>query len=201
VLSEHGFATLLFDLLTPAESQNQRNVFDITLLAHRLVDATPWARADERLHDLPIGLFGASTGAGAAIVAAAAREEISAVVSRGGRPDLAGEATSRLAAPTLLIVGGEDREVLALNEDARRRMCGHTALHIAPGATHLFEGPGTLNEALNAAASWFQTHLKPGPAQTTWPVLALAPDQIVRRRRGYCFQRRSCGGKAGEARQ
>jgi alpha-beta hydrolase superfamily lysophospholipase len=162
-LGERGFATLLFDLLTPAESQDRRNVFDIPLLAHRVVDAIAWARGDKRLERLPIGLFGASTGAGAAIAAAAAREDVSAVVSRGGRPDLAGEALSRIAAPTLLVVGGEDREVIALNRAAQRRMRCRTELHIVPGAGHLFEEPGTLDQALDAAGAWFEAHLEQGP--------------------------------------
>jgi pimeloyl-ACP methyl ester carboxylesterase len=159
-LGDRGFATLLFDLLTPAESRDRRNVFDIQLLAHRVVDAIAWARADTRIEDLSIGLFGASTGGGAAIVAAAAREDVAAVVSRGGRPDLAEGALSRIAAPTLLIVGGDDRDVLALNRNAQARMTCASALHVVPGAGHLFEEPGTLDEALRAAAAWFEAHLR-----------------------------------------
>jgi pimeloyl-ACP methyl ester carboxylesterase len=155
-LGARGFATLLFDLLTPAESSDRRNVFDISLLARRVVDAVAWARTEARLKALPIGLFGASTGGGAAIVAAAAREDVAAVVSRGGRPDLAEGALSRVGAPTLLIGGGDDREVLALNRNAQARMTCHCALHVVPGAGHLFEEPGTLDEALRAAGAWFE---------------------------------------------
>ncbi len=134
-----GFATLLFDLLTEAEADDRRNVFDIPLLGARVVEAIDWARADPRTSALPIGLFGASTGAAAAIVAGAARPDaISAIVSRGGRPDLAAQALGQLHAPTLLIVGANDTEVLALNESARARMTCQTSLAIVPGASHWF---------------------------------------------------------------
>lgn len=160
-LRKQGFATLLFDLLTQEESADRGNVFDIGLLAARVVDAIEGAVADRRIRDLPIGLFGASTGAAAAIAAAVKRPaDVFAVVSRGGRPDLAGEALPLIAAPTLLIVGGEDREVLALNERARARMRCESALVIVPGAGHLFEEPGTLDQALDAARAWFAKHVR-----------------------------------------
>lgn len=160
VLQERGFATLLFDLLTAEESEDRRNVFDVALLAARVEEAIEWARQDQRASGLPIGLFGASTGAAAAIVAAAERpDDVVAIVSRGGRPDLAGGALERLTVPTLLIVGGEDRQVIALNEGAQRRMSCQNQLVIVPGATHLFEEPGALEEALSAAADWFEVHL------------------------------------------
>ncbi|MGD0634122.1 MAG: phosphoribosyltransferase family protein [Beijerinckiaceae bacterium] len=159
-LGKLGFATLLFDLLTEDEANDRRNVFDIPLLGERVVEAIDWARADARTFALPIGLFGASTGAGAAIVAAAARpDEVSAIVSRGGRPDLAGEALSLVRAPVVLIVGGDDHEVLALNKSARAHMKCETSLVIVPGASHLFEETGTLEQALEAAGEWFTRHL------------------------------------------
>lgn len=161
VLQQHGFATLLFDLLTPAESADRRNVFDIDMLARRVIEAIDWARADARTKTLPIGLFGASTGAGAALTAAAGHPtEVAAVVSRGGRPDLAGAALARVRAPTLLIVGGDDREVIALNRAAQAQMRCESELAIIPGAGHLFEEPGTLDEALAAASTWFEAHLQ-----------------------------------------
>jgi len=168
-LQRRSFATLLFDLLTPEEGEDRRNVFDIALLAARVGEAIDWARQDHRMSGLPIGLFGASTGAGAAIVAAAAQpSEVAAVVSRGGRPDLAGEALERLVAPTLLVVGGEDGDVITLNEAAQRQMSCENQLVIVPGATHLFEEPGTLDKALDAAGNWFETHLrKAGRAKKT----------------------------------
>lgn len=161
VLQQAGFATLLFDLLTPAEAEDRHNVFDIGLLGDRVLQAIKWTQDDERARTMRIGLFGASTGAAAAIVAAAAAPDlVAAVVSRGGRPDLAGEALKRLRAPTMLIVGGEDREVIVLNEKAALRMgCAHE-LAIVPGAGHLFEEPGTLDAALRLAARWFLTYLE-----------------------------------------
>jgi dienelactone hydrolase len=156
-----GLATLLFDLLTPAEGADRRNVFDILLLADRLAHAAAWARSDPRVAALPIGFFGASTGAAAAIVAAADLPgEIAAVVSRGGRPDLADTALASLRAPTLLIVGGADRDVLMLNEAARKSMRCTTELIIVPGATHLFEEPGALDQVIDHAGDWFETYLK-----------------------------------------
>jgi putative phosphoribosyl transferase len=159
------FSSLLFDLLTDEEARDRRNVFDIPLLGARMAEAIDWARADERTFRLRIGLFGASTGAAAAIVAAVERPaEVAAVVSRGGRPDLAGDALTRLRAPTLLIVGGEDREVLALNRAAAAHMTCEKSLAVVSGATHLFEEGGALEEALAAAGRWYGEYLPPGPA-------------------------------------
>jgi putative phosphoribosyl transferase len=160
LLNDAGLATLLFDLLTADEERDRSNVFDVALLAGRLVDATDWVRRQPRLADLPIGYFGASTGAAAALVAAARPgADVAAVVSRGGRPDLAGPALPAVEIPTLLIVGGEDHVVLGLNRDARARLGGPSALTIIPGATHLFEEPGTLRAAADAARDWLLEHL------------------------------------------
>ncbi|MGE0410211.1 MAG: dienelactone hydrolase family protein [Amphiplicatus sp.] len=160
-LQERGFATLLFDLLTEKEGVDRRNVFDIGLLGRRVCEAIEWARKEERTAKSAIGLFGASTGAAAAIVAAAMRPcDVAAVVSRGGRPDLAGDALARLAAPTLLIVGGEDRDVITLNRQAQRLMRCESELTIIPGASHLFEEPGALDLALAAAGDWFLAHVR-----------------------------------------
>lgn len=159
-LNQLGFATLLFDLLTDAEAADRRNVFDIALLGARVVEAIDWAGAEASAARLPLGLFGASTGAGAAIVAAAARPTVAAIVSRGGRPDLAGPALEAVRAPTLLIVGGEDREVLALNRSAQARMKAETSLVVVPGAGHLFEEAGALEKALAAAGDWYVRHLR-----------------------------------------
>lgn len=166
-LRTSGFATLLLDLLTPAEEQNRANVFDIGLLAKRLSSATRWAREESNLAELPIGYFGASTGAGAALVAAAeAGDDVSAVVSRGGRPDLAGDALEYVRAPTLLIVGGADTPVIPLNQQALDRLRATKSLVIVPGATHLFEEPGTLDDVVNLARQWFLDFLPdlPKPA-------------------------------------
>lgn len=160
-LAAAGLATLLFDLLTPDEAAERANVFDIPLLADRLVSAIRWARDDERTTALPIGLFGASTGAAAALVAAAAagNHAVSAIVSRGGRPDMASCAFNWVKAPTLLIVGGEDTEVLQLNRDAYDRLGCEKDLMVVPGATHLFEEPGALDEVIRGARNWFTQHL------------------------------------------
>jgi pimeloyl-ACP methyl ester carboxylesterase len=152
------------DLLTPAEERVDEHTrhlrFDIALLAGRLVIATDWASTQPALARLPVGYFGASTGGGAALVAAAERpDRVRAVVSRGGRPDLAGTALSRVRAPTLLLVGGHDEEVIALNEHARDQMPGPVELTIVPGATHLFEEPGTLEQVAHLASAWFRTYL------------------------------------------
>ena len=158
-LQEAGLATLLFDLLTPLEALDRRNVFDIDLLAHRLLEAIGWAQEEPRLREVPLGLFGASTGAAAALVAAAAEPAVRAVVSRGGRPDLAGPALAAVRAPTLLIVGGHDHPVVELNEAAARELhCPHR-LAIVPGATHLFEEPGALEQVAALARDWFLEHL------------------------------------------
>jgi putative phosphoribosyl transferase len=163
-LRDAGFVTLLMDLLTPEEERvdvrTREHRFDIPLLASRVAAAVDWLRADERTAAHRIGLFGASTGAAAALVAAAARPEtVAAVVSRGGRPDLAGEALPQVQAPTLLLVGGNDRPVIGMNEDAMARMRAPTELVIVPGATHLFEEPGTLEEVARLARAHFAAHL------------------------------------------
>lgn len=163
-LAQAGLATLLFDLLTEPEAADRANVFDIPLLAARVTAAVDWARAEPRLAGLRIGLFGASTGAAAALVAAAdRRDDICAVVSRGGRPDLAGVALDRVAAPTLLIVGGADEVVIDLNRAAHARLRCEKRLEIVPGATHLFEEPGTLEAVMALAADWFTAHLARRP--------------------------------------
>lgn len=159
-LTSAGFATLLFDLLTSAESADRSNVFNIALLSDRLVSAVKWAGQDTRTGDLPVGIFGASTGAAAALVAAAALgSRVSAVVSRGGRPDLAACAFDWVRAPTLLIVGGDDPEVLRLNERAYNRLQCETELVVVPGASHLFEEPGTLDQVIEGASDWFERFL------------------------------------------
>ncbi len=164
-LEHRGLGTLLIDLLTPdEEAADQRMAhlrFDIPLLAGRLVAIVEWLTRQQTTAALPIGLFGASTGGGAALMAAAARpDDVAAVVSRGGRPDLAGAALAHVSAPTLLIVGGDDTPVIAMNQDAMRRMPGHVSLEIVPGATHLFEEPGTLERVAALAADWFARHLR-----------------------------------------
>ena len=159
-MQDEGLATMLFDLLTTDESIDRRLVFDIPLLAERLLAAT--ATAAELEPSLPIGYFGASTGAAAALWAAAERP-VDAVVSRGGRPDLAGDRLPRVAAPTLLIVGGADHDVLQLNLEAMDRMTVPTRLEVVPGAGHLFEEPGTLELVADLAADWFGSFL--GAAQ------------------------------------
>lgn len=163
-LRRRGLATLLFDLLTTEEErydvENACLRFDIPFLAERLRLATVWARTDRSLAELPLGYFGASTGAAAALIAAAAEgDRVCAVVSRGGRPDLAHENLPQVRAPTLLIVGGEDIEVLALNQTALDRLHTEKRLEVIPGATHLFEEPGALDAVAELAGSWFQTHL------------------------------------------
>ncbi len=160
VLNDAGLATLLFDLLTPDEERNRANVFDIDLLASRLVAVTGWLAEQAETAALPVGYFGASTGAGGALAAAGQPGlDIKAVVSRGGRPDLAGRALSTVSAPTLLIVGGRDEVVLDLNRQAAARIVGPCRLAVVPGATHLFEEPGTLEQAASLARDWFLDHL------------------------------------------
>lgn len=158
-LHEAGLATLLLDLLHPEEESDRSKVFDVMLLAERLGAATDWARRQPEIGDLPMGYFGASTGAGAALVAAALDPHIMAVVSRGGRPDLAGAALPRVEAPTLLIVGGADTEVIELNREAAAAMRCDKQLVIVPGAGHLFEEPGTLEAVVEQAQRWFLDHL------------------------------------------
>lgn len=166
-LGKRGFATLLLDLLTAEEETVDERTseyrFDIARLGPRVSAAADWAATRPDLETLPIGCFGASTGAAAALIAAAERPAtIAAVVSRGGRPDLAGEALSRVKAPTLLIVGGYDEPVIELNREAIRQMHAHVELEIVPGATHLFEEPGTLDQVADLAAGWFGRYLRAG---------------------------------------
>ena len=163
-LQDAGFATLLLDLLTPREEdidlRTREYRFDIDRLGHRVVATIDWAGGDLELAGLPIAVFGASTGAAAALVAATERPNtVRAVISRGGRPDLAGDTLSRVLAPTLLIVGGADHDVIDLNRNAMRRMHGTVALEIVPGATHLFEEPGTLEEVSRLAVTWCRRYL------------------------------------------
>ncbi|TMQ19619.1 MAG: hydrolase [Candidatus Rokuibacteriota bacterium] len=164
LLNEAGLATLLVDLLTPEEemtdARTARLRFDIRLLAQRLVEVTDWLRERAETRGLRVGYFGASTGAAAALVAAAIRPEaVGAIVSRGGRPDLAGRALSLVRAPTLLIVGGEDGVVIELNREALAELRAEATLVIVPGATHLFEEPGALDEVARLAREWFERHL------------------------------------------
>ena len=160
-LNAEGFATVLFDLLTPEEGQDRRNVFDIPLLADRVVEASIWITSEPDLEDLPLGLFGASTGAGAALVAAAElKGRVAAVVSRGGRPDLAMDFLPQVISPTLLVVGSLDRDVIELNKQALAALTCQKKLEIIPGAGHLFEEPGTLDLAVAQAAKWFAAHLE-----------------------------------------
>jgi putative phosphoribosyl transferase len=162
MLHDAGLGTLLFDLLTPDEEADRGNVFDVELLAGRLAQATRWLRTQPRTEQVRIGWFGASTGAAAALWAAAdPAAEVAAIVSRGGRPDLAGSRLPSVRAPTLLIVGGLDSAVLELNREAQARLQCRNELVVVPGATHLFEEPGTLAEAAEAAAEWFGRHLHP----------------------------------------
>ncbi|MBO1418960.1 dienelactone hydrolase family protein, partial [Streptomyces sp. FH025] len=161
-LNRAGLATLLFDLLTEEEAFDRANVFDTSLLARRLTDATHWLRGRDDTGGLAVGYFGASTGAAAALWAAAEPDSPArAVVSRGGRPDLAGPRLPAVAAPTLLIVGGDDHVVLDLNQQAQARLRCESQLAVVPGATHLFEEPGTLEEVADLAARWFTAHLTP----------------------------------------
>lgn len=163
-LEHRGFATLLLDLLTAAEETVDRvtaqHRFDIPLLGQRVVAATDWVAGQDELRALPLGYFGASTGAAAALIAAAERPAaVRAVVSRGGRPDLAGAALPRVQAPTLLIIGADDVPVIEMNESARAQMTAEVEVAIVPGATHLFEEPGTIELVMELAAGWFQRRL------------------------------------------
>ena len=169
ILRDAGLGTLLLDLLTAREEAIDNRTmelrFDVGLLARRVVGAVDWLARDPSMRDLPLGVFGASTGAAAALIAAAERPQVvRAVVSRGGRPDLAADALPLVQAPTLLIVGGEDHQVLALNRDACDRLRCDKRLQIVPGATHLFEEPGTLDQAAHEARDWFLQCLAPAPA-------------------------------------
>jgi alpha-beta hydrolase superfamily lysophospholipase len=159
-LNDAGFATLLFDLLTEGEEADRRNVFDIHLLAERLVDVVEWLEQQDPVAGLPLGLFGASTGAAAALVAAERLgPRVAAIVSRGGRPDLAGDALGFVRAPVLLVVGGNDADVLALNRIALTRLAGEASLSVVPGASHLFPEPGALDRVVGLALDWFEARL------------------------------------------
>jgi dienelactone hydrolase len=164
-LGESGLATLLFDLLTEKEEEIDALTaelrFDIPLLTDRLVAATMWTLKQQRLEGLAVGYFGASTGAAAALAGAARIPTIAAVVSRGGRPDLAGAALAQVRAATLLIVGGDDREVLALNRKALAQLSCEARLEVVPGATHLFTEPGALEQVASLSAAWFTSHAEP----------------------------------------
>jgi putative phosphoribosyl transferase len=159
-LQAEGLGTLLFDLLTDDEAGDRDRVFDIELLARRLEGTVSWLRRQPDPGHLPMAFFGASTGAAAALVAAAGLgSDVASIVSRGGRPDLAGDALEVVTAPTLLIVGGADRQVLELNRRAQAHLRCETRLEIVPGATHLFEEPGALERVAELAAAWFTDHL------------------------------------------
>jgi putative phosphoribosyl transferase len=159
-LNLRQIATLLFDLLLSKEENDRRNVFDVKLLSLRLLDAVHWVGEQPDVGKLPIGLFGASTGAAAALVAASSiGDRIGAVVSRGGRPDLAGNVLPKIKVPTLLIVGGADSGVIELNQSALKMLAGDKAIEIVPNATHLFPEPGALEAVIELAAGWFERHL------------------------------------------
>jgi putative phosphoribosyl transferase len=159
-LQEAGFATLLFDLLDISEELDRRKVFDISLLAERLLTGVRWMQSERGMQRLKLGYFGASTGAAAALQAAATEPTgIAAIVSRGGRPDLAVGFLEKVKAPTLLIVGGNDRPVIAMNREAFENLKGKKDMVVIPGATHLFEEPGALAEVAKLAANWFLKHM------------------------------------------
>jgi alpha-beta hydrolase superfamily lysophospholipase len=165
VLNNAGIATLLLDLLTPEEAEDRRNVFDVELLAARLIAATRWLGEQRESEHLPVCYFGASTGAAAALRAAAELgKDVRAVVSRGGRPDLARPWLDAVRSPTLLIVGGSDQVVLGLNREALAELACEAELRVIPGATHLFEEPGALEQVAALARDWFVRHLT-GPAE------------------------------------
>ena len=175
-LNDEGFSTLLFDLLTPEEGQNRRNVFDIPLLADRVIEASIWITSEPDLEDLPLGLFGASTGAGAALVASAElKGRVGAVVSRGGRPDMAQAFLADVTSPTLFVVGGLDHEVIGLNELAFAALTCTKKMEIVAGAGHLFEEANTLDSAIAHAAQWFKTHLHRETAKRLTPHVVDAP--------------------------
>ncbi len=163
-LQREGLATLLFDLLTDSEQEKVSKRFDIELLTERLLEAVAWAGRQQSIGALPVGIFGASTGAAAALRAAATLNGlVQAVVSRGGRTDLTGEAVRDVVSPTLLIVGGQDQEVLELNQRTLRELRCEKRLAVVPGATHLFEETGALKEVASLAALWFKSHLRRRP--------------------------------------
>lgn len=168
-LEQGGIAALLLDLLTPKEAQEdeltRRFRFDIPRLARRLIDSIDWKETDPRVQRLPLGLYGASTGGAAALIAAAARpKEVRALVLRGARSDLADASADRVSAPTLFVVGGNDREILEINRATARRLQGPTQMTVVPGATHLFEEPGALEAVTSSTVGWFQKHLLSGGA-------------------------------------
>lgn len=168
VLQQHKLGTLLFDLLTEEEDRIYENRFNIGLLTRRLIAVTDWVMVYTHGRQLPIGYFGASTGAASALRAAAHfREKITAVVSRGGRPDLAMEDLPRVTAPTLLLVGGLDTPVIEMNRKAQNEMSAPVQLEIIPGATHLFEEPGKLQEVAERSARWFSKHFQKSPAHVS----------------------------------
>ena len=169
-LRDAGIGTLLLDLLTEREALDRAKVFDIAFLARRLGDATHWIRNDQDTKGLRVGYFGASTGAAAALVAAAHDAGIGAIVSRGGRPDLAAPMLPQVKAPTLLIVGGDDVPVIAMNEEAYELLRCKKQMKIIPGATHLFEEPGTLEEVVRLATDWFVRHLTKAADERQSPV-------------------------------
>jgi len=164
VLRDDGFATLLLDLLTASEEQTDLRTrelrFDVGLLADRVLSALDRTREHDAVKDLPVGLFGASTGAAAALIAAAGDQSVRAVVSRGGRPDLAGDALHDVQAPTLMIVGGRDPRILEANRQASRELSAPHRITVIPDATHLFEEPGALEKVAALAADWFGQYLK-----------------------------------------
>ena len=179
-LNDRSIATLLFDLLTFAEEADRHNVFDIALLGRRLVDAVNWLDRRPDLAELPLGLFGASTGAAAALVAAAELpHRVGAVVSRGGRPDLAGDVLDRVKAPTLLIVGGDDVGIIELNQQALARLPGRKVLEIVPNASHLFPEPGALETVIDLASQWFERYLASDSASSTSPIGSAASARRV----------------------
>jgi putative phosphoribosyl transferase len=168
-LNDANLGTLLFDLLTPAESEDRSRVFDVELLGRRLIAVTNWLHTWPRIGSLPVAFFGASTGAAGALIAASKLgPDVAAIVSRGGRPDLAGEILDRVYAPTLLIVGGADPQVLELNREAQERMAAETRLDVIPGATHLFEEPGALEEVARLTAEWTAPRLAEA-LRENWP--------------------------------
>ncbi len=167
LLNKKGLGTLLVDLLTPEEDRNYETRFDIELLTDRLISTSNWILQQPQPHRLTIGYFGASTGAAAALQAAAILgQPVHAIVSRGGRPDLAGAHLNRVQAPVLLIVGGHDFEVMELNKEAFAELRSTKELAVIPGATHLFEEPGTLEQAAHLAAGWFEKYLQPNEGQS-----------------------------------
>jgi len=180
VLEDAGFGTLLLDLLTPGEAAiddtTREYRFDTDLLGRRVIGAADWAQARTELHHLPVAFFGASTGAAAALIAAAERpDRTRAVISRGGRPDLADDALPRVQAPTLLIVGGNDEPVIEMNRDAMRRMRAPVDLQIVPGATHLFEERGALEQVARLAADWCRRYLRAYPPEA---LNGIAPGEL-----------------------